>query len=58
MQSVTQKMDIFHFIFLAALLWVELGPPKSHVERLVQDGGVEGRALIPSCESTGITTNC
>ena len=23
----------------------------------VQDGGVEGRALTPSCESTGITTN-
>ena len=27
-------------------------------ERLVQDGGVEGHALTPSCESTGITTNC
>ena len=27
-------------------------------ERLVQDGGVEGRALTPSCESTRITTNC
>ena len=26
--------------------------------RLVQDGGVEGCALTPSCESTGITTNC
>ena len=26
--------------------------------RLVQDGGVEGRALTPSCESTRITTNC
>ena len=25
---------------------------------LVQDGGVEGCALTPSCESTGITTNC
>ena len=25
---------------------------------LVHDGGVEGRALTPSCESTGITTNC
>ena len=26
-------------------------------EDLVQDGGVEGRTLTPSCESTGITTN-
>ena len=26
--------------------------------RLVQDGRVEGGALIPFCESTGITTNC
>ena len=26
--------------------------------RLVQDGTVEGRALTPSRESTGITTNC
>ena len=25
---------------------------------MVQNGGVEGRALIPSYESTGITTNC
>ena len=25
---------------------------------LVQDGRVEGHALTPSCESTGITTNC
>ena len=24
----------------------------------VQDGGVEGRALTPSCKKTGITTNC
>ena len=31
---------------------------KKEVPRLVQDGGVEGRALIPSCKSTGITTNC
>ena len=31
------------------------------LRRLVQGGGVEGRALTPSCESTGITpgtTNC
>ena len=28
------------------------------MERLVQDGGVEGCALTPYCESTGITTNC
>ena len=26
--------------------------------RLVQDGGIEGRALTPSCENTRITTNC
>ena len=25
---------------------------------LVQDGGVEGHALISSCESTKITTSC
>ena len=25
---------------------------------MVQDGGVEGRALTPSCKSTRITTNC
>ena len=28
------------------------------IKRLVQDGRVEGSALTPSCESTGITTNC
>ena len=28
------------------------------LEGLIQDGGVEGRALTPSCKSTGITTNC
>ena len=27
-------------------------------ERLVQDGRVEGCVLTPSCESSGITTNC
>ena len=27
-------------------------------ETLVQDGGVEGRVLTPSCEGSGITTNC
>ena len=26
--------------------------------RLAQDGRVEGRAITPSCESTGITANC
>ena len=26
--------------------------------RLVQDGGVEGHALPPSCKNTRITTNC
>ena len=26
--------------------------------RLIQDGGVEGCVLTPSCDSTGITTNC
>ena len=31
---------------------------KRQLLRLVQDGGVEGRVLTPSCESTGITTNC
>ena len=31
---------------------------KKNSGRLVQDGGVEGRVLNPSCESTGITTNC
>ena len=30
---------------------------KTHVE-INQDGGVEGRALTPSCESTRITTGC
>ena len=25
---------------------------------LNQDGGVEGRALTPSCKNTRITTNC
>ena len=25
---------------------------------LVQDDRVEGRELTPSCENTGITTNC
>ena len=33
-------------------------PWASNEKRLVQDGGVEGRALTPSCENTGITTNC
>ena len=27
-------------------------------EEIKQDGGVEGRALTPSCESTRITTGC
>ena len=31
---------------------------RSHRGDLVQDGRVEGCALTPSCESTGITTNC
>ena len=31
---------------------------KQYARRLVQDGGVEGRAVTPPCESTGITTNC
>lgn len=31
---------------------------KDKLRRLVQDGGVEGHALTPSCESSGITTNC
>ena len=28
------------------------------LERLNQDGGVEGRAFTPSCENTRITTSC
>ena len=31
---------------------------KTIIEVLNQDGGVEGRALTPSCENTRITTNC
>ena len=31
---------------------------KPFQRRLVLDGGVEGRELTPSCESTGIITNC
>ena len=31
---------------------------RNAVERLVQDGRVEGCALTPSCESIKITTNC
>ena len=31
---------------------------KKKERRLVQGGRVEGHALTPSCESTGITTNC
>ena len=30
----------------------------SEDQRRNQDGGVEGRALIPSCENTRITTSC
>ena len=35
-------------------------PSKNTIQwrRLVQDGRVEGHVLTPSCESTGITTNC
>ena len=33
-------------------------PHQTYHRRLVQDGRVEGHALTPSCESTGITTNC
>ena len=29
-----------------------------NLEGINQDGGVEGRALTPSCESTRITTGC
>ena len=32
--------------------------PKLGIVRINQDGGVEGRALTPSCESTRITTGC
>ena len=28
------------------------------IQKRVQDGGEEGRALTPSCENTRITTNC
>ena len=31
---------------------------KTSTVRLLQDGRVEGHALTPSCENTGITTNC
>ena len=31
---------------------------KNKGKRINQDGGVEGRALTPSCESTRITTGC
>ena len=31
---------------------------KAEIEDLVQGSGVEGRALTPYCESTGITTTC
>ena len=31
---------------------------KKKVSSNREDGGVEGCALSPSCESTGITTNC
>ena len=31
---------------------------KKFIWRLVQDGRVEGCVFTPSCESTGITTNC
>ena len=31
---------------------------KRYVLRFTRDGRVEGCALTPSCESTGITTNC
>ena len=36
------------------------GPGKKQTKKCcaVQDGGVEGHVLTPSCESTGITTNC
>ena len=29
-----------------------------HKQALNQDGRVEGRVVTPSCENTGITTNC
>ena len=31
---------------------------KKHCGGINQDGGIEGRALTPSCESTRITTGC
>ena len=33
-------------------------PPGKPKIITLEDGRVEGRALTPSCESTGITTNC
>ena len=38
---------VIHFLYM-----------KYNFRRLVQDGGIEGRALTPSCENTRITTNC
>ena len=33
-------------------------PQKALGKNIWKDGGVEGRALTPSCKSTSITTNC
>ena len=45
---------------MAQLLWKAIGWffKKLKLGRLVQDGGLEGRALTSSSKKTGITTNC
>ena len=50
---ITKEVNIVENIFFFLI-------PKDirTIERLVQDGGVEGHVLTPSCKNTRFTTNC
>ena len=57
--------QLFLFFFLTSLLEYNFSTMvcyfllyKKVNRRINQNGGVEGRALTPSCESTRITTGC
>ena len=52
--ALIMKFDILNLKKIHFLLTT----PSRTSLRLVQDGGVDGCALTPSCESTRITTNC
>ena len=54
----TKKLDDIRKDFCFLLLLLLFINKNVYLGGWNQDGGVEGRALTPSCESTRITTSC